>query len=57
MHISIATVHFVDYLLTWIKRHIANPEIQPRISEHFQRQGFFPPFICTPGELLGKEND
>ena len=40
MHISIATVHFVDYLLTWNNRHIANPEIQARISEHFQRQGF-----------------
>jgi len=28
LHISIATVHFVDYLLTWNCRHIANPEIQ-----------------------------
>jgi uncharacterized protein YcgL (UPF0745 family) len=57
MHISIATVHFVDYLLTWNCRHIANPEIQARIAEHFQRQGFFLPFICTPDELLGDEND
>jgi uncharacterized protein YcgL (UPF0745 family) len=57
MHISIATVHFVDYLLTWNCRHIANPEIQARIAEHFQRQGLFLPFICTPDELLGDEND
>ena len=27
MHISIATVHYVDYLLTWNCRHIANPEM------------------------------
>jgi uncharacterized protein YcgL (UPF0745 family) len=57
MHISIATVHFVDYLLTWNCRHIANPEIQARIAEYFQQQGLFLPFICTPDELLGDEND
>jgi hypothetical protein len=57
MHISIATVHFVDYLLTWNCRHIANPEIQARIAAHFQRQSLFLPFICTPDELLGDDND
>ena len=57
MHISIATVHFVDYLLTWNCRHIANPEIQARIAEHFQQKGLFLPFICTPDELLGEENE
>lgn len=57
LHISIATVHFVDYLLTWNCRHIANPEIQARIADYLQRQGLFLPFICTPDELLGDEND
>ena len=57
MHISIATVHYVDYLLTWNCRHIANPEIQERIAENFQRQGLFLPFICTLDELLGGDND
>jgi len=57
MHISIATVHFVDYLLTWNCRHIANPEIQARTAEHFQQKGLFLPFICTPDELLGEENE
>ncbi|MBI5439502.1 MAG: type II toxin-antitoxin system VapC family toxin [Nitrosomonadales bacterium] len=57
MHISIATLHFVDYLLTWNCRHIANPEIQARIAEHFQQQGLFLPFICTPDELLGDDYD
>ena len=56
LHISIATVHFVDYLLTWNFRHIANPEIQARIAEHFQQQGLLLPFICTHDELLGDEN-
>jgi hypothetical protein len=57
MHISIATVHFVDYLLTWNCRHIANPEIQARIAEHFRPLGLFLPFICTPDELLGDDDD
>ncbi len=57
IHISIATVHFVDYLLTWNCRHIANPEIQARIAEYFRPLGLFLPFICTPDELLGDDDD
>jgi hypothetical protein len=57
LHISIATVHFTDYLLTWNCRHIANPEIQARISENFRLKGLFLPFICTPDELLGDTDE
>jgi len=57
MHISIATVHFVDCLLTWNCRHIANPEVQSRIAEHFRPLGLLLPFICTLDELLGDEDD
>lgn len=57
LHISVATIHFADYLLTWNCRHIANPEIQAKIAENFQRKGLFLPFICTPEELIGGENE
>ena len=57
LHIAVATVHFADYLLTWNCRHIANPEIQAKIAENFQRKGLFLPFICTPEELIGGENE
>lgn len=57
LHISIATVHFADYLLTWNCRHIANPEIQARIAHNFRLKGLFLPFICTPEELIGGENE
>lgn len=57
LHIAIATAHFADYLLTWNCRHIANPEMQARIAEHFRRKGLFLPFICTPEELLGGEDE
>ena len=56
LHIAVATVHGVDYLLTWNCRHIANPEIQRCIAEYLEPVGLFLPFICTPEELLGEEN-
>ncbi|MEF8756410.1 MAG: type II toxin-antitoxin system VapC family toxin [Accumulibacter sp.] len=56
LHIAVATVHAVDYLLTWNCRHIANPEIQRGIAEYLDRIGLYLPFICTPEELLGEEN-
>jgi predicted nucleic acid-binding protein len=56
LHIAVATVSGVDYLLTWNCRHIANPEIQRGIAEYLEQMGLFLPFICTPEELLGEEN-
>ena len=56
LHIAVATVHAVDYLLTWNCRHIANPEIQRGIAAYLEQVGLFLPFICTPEELLGEEN-
>jgi predicted nucleic acid-binding protein len=56
LHIAVATVNGVDYLLTWNCRHIANPEVQRNIAKHLEQLGLFLPFICTPEELLGDEN-
>ena len=53
LHIATATVHQVDYLLTWNCKHIANAEILPRIAVICERAGFTLPYICTPEELLG----
>jgi hypothetical protein len=30
---------------------------QARIAEDFQRKGLFLPFICTPEELIGGEDE
>ncbi len=56
LHIAVATVYGVDYLLTWNCRHIANPEIQRGIAAYLDQNGLFLPFICTPEELVGEEN-
>ena len=56
LHIAVATIYGVDYLLTWNCRHIANPELQRNIAAYFEQIGLFLPFIRTPEELLGEEN-
>lgn len=57
LHIAIATVHGMDFLLTWNCKHIANPEIQKHIALYLEEQELFLPFICTPDELLGDDNE
>lgn len=53
LHIAIATVHGMDYLLTWNCKHIANAEMQSRIAATCRLRGYEPPVICTPEELMG----
>ncbi|MBV9496519.1 MAG: type II toxin-antitoxin system VapC family toxin [Acidobacteria bacterium] len=53
LHISVAAVSGIEYLLTWNCTHIANAEILPRVYEVCRREGYEPPFVCTPLELLG----
>jgi len=53
LHVAVATVHGVDYLLTWNCKHIANAQQRPRIEAVCRALGYRPPVICTPEELLG----
>jgi hypothetical protein len=53
LHVSVAAVSGMDYLLTWNCTHIANAEILPNVYEVCRSRGYEPPFVCTPLELLG----
>jgi predicted nucleic acid-binding protein len=53
MHIAIAAVHGIEYLLTWNMSHIANAELRPMIERVCRTAGFEPPVLCTPEELMG----
>ena len=53
VHIAAATVHGMDYLLTWNCRHIANAQIQKKFAEITLDFGYKLPILCTPYELLG----
>ncbi|PWB48975.1 MAG: hypothetical protein C3F12_00300 [Candidatus Methylomirabilota bacterium] len=52
-HIAVATVHGIDYLLTWNCRHIANAESRSRIVRACRLLGYAAPILCTPEELMG----
>ena len=51
LHIAIAAVHGLDYLLTWNCTHIANARKRGKIDELCRAAGYDPPIICTPLEL------
>ncbi len=52
LHIGIATVHGMEYLLTWNCTHIANAIMRPKIESICRAAGYEPPVICTPPELV-----
>jgi hypothetical protein len=52
LHIAIAVVNGMDYLLTWNCTHIANAALRGRIEAACRSRGFRVPIICTPEELL-----
>jgi hypothetical protein len=51
LHVAVAVVHGLDYVLTWNCVHIANALIRGRIEHACREQGYQPPTICTPEEL------
>ncbi|MDE0347135.1 MAG: type II toxin-antitoxin system VapC family toxin [Boseongicola sp.] len=56
-HIAIAVTNGVDFLVTWNFRHIANASIRARIEQVCRQEGYEPPVICTPNELMEANNE
>jgi hypothetical protein len=52
LHIAIAAVNGMHYLLTWNCTHIANAAIRSDIEDVCRAHGYEPPVLCTPEELL-----
>jgi predicted nucleic acid-binding protein len=53
VHVAVAAVHGIDYLLTWNCKHLANAQIMRKIESVCQVNGRRMPIICTPEELMG----
>jgi len=51
LHIAVATVHGMDYLLTWNCKHIANVTMRGLIELTCRAAGYEPPAIGTPEEF------
>jgi predicted nucleic acid-binding protein len=56
LHVALAAVHGMDFLLTWNCRHINNADTKPRIRTICTLAGYTCPEICTPQELLSEED-
>ncbi len=55
LHMALATVYGLDYLLTWNCKHMANAQIQRKLSQISVDFGYKLPFVCTPYEFIGFE--
>jgi len=54
VHVAIAAVHGMDFLMTWNCVHLANAIIAKKVAKICNQYGFDCPVICTPEELMGE---
>jgi predicted nucleic acid-binding protein len=52
LHIAVAAVNGIDYLLTWNCKHLANASLRVQIAALLEDAGYACPVICTPEELM-----
>ena len=57
LHIAVAAVQRVQYLVTWNFKHIANATLRSTIEQTCRDAGFDPPIICSPPEIPGDTDD
>ncbi len=57
LHIALAAIQAMTYLLTWNCTHIANATLRPQIEALIAQHGYRVPTICTPEELIGGASD
>lgn len=51
VHIAVAAVHGIDYILTWNFKHLNNAIRKTSIEKQVRAFGYECPVICTPEEL------
>jgi len=52
LHIAVAAVNSVDYLLIWNCKHINNPHTRRLNNSVCTEGGHDPPVLCTPREIM-----
>jgi predicted nucleic acid-binding protein len=52
LHIALAAVNGMAFLLTWNCTHIANGFVLQSVNVLCREAGFDPPLVCTPEELM-----
>ena len=54
LHIAIAAINGMDFLLTWNFSHINNAVMKREITKVCEGRGYECPVICSPEELVGE---
>jgi len=57
VHIAVASVHQMNYIVTWNFKHIANPYTRDRLCAVVADAGFHLPVMCSPEELIQYDED
>ena len=52
LHLALATLAQVDYIVTWNFAHMVGPSAKALLSKHIERLGYTAPLLTTPEELL-----
>lgn len=52
IHVAAATIHKMDYILTWNIQHLANPNKRAHLAMVCLRLGLIAPQIITPDLLM-----
>jgi predicted nucleic acid-binding protein len=52
IHVAVATIHGMEYILTWNVQHMANPNKRTHFATICLRLGLLPPQIVTPDLLV-----
>ena len=51
LQLALASMHAIDYLLTWNYAHLANALTQARLSEANQTHGLWIPWLVSPDTI------
>lgn len=52
LHVAVAVVNGIEYLLTWNYKHLANAGMRSKIEATCRDLGYEAVIICTPEELM-----
>jgi len=52
LHIALAAVHGMHYVLTWNFKHLNNVQTKGKIADFIEECGYEPPLVCSPDELF-----
>ena len=52
LHVAVAVVNGIEYLLTWNYKHLANAGMRSKIEATCRELGYEAVVVCTPEELM-----